>query len=645
MAQGSALLFTMVLSLLLGGCPRPAPTPAPRPVSTSALEARLLLPPDPAAAQALAELERRSRTGDRGARWAVAHYLLDVFDLARLTGDDGARAWLWRALALPGAPQRGPAATAQVLLRLQALAEAVDAAGGEAGGSGGPAAPRGAAGAGPSAAQGKALRALVGSDRAFLASSGGLRERVGALRALRGGPLGYAAELRLYALCAQAFRAAILAPPDARPRVVNHCLYALYDVDPGPHLAQGARPPDPPWTAYRRSLEALLERVGGAGHRPAEIASRLLARERRFFGESAERLPLVVGDRVPGLPVLGRGRPWQGGAAILRLPDQLVTGGASVVRPEPRHFRVALSRLFFAHGQRTHLTLFAPADLPASALTVLLERAADTGFYTLGLGGGRPLKTRVGYWRLTEQAPMALRELPVSLAPSSEAARTLTTLTREQLGWDRECGRHGLGLIVAPGEVTAAGPDGRLSPVPADGSLATAAVTAASALHRAFPGACALWIAADPALRYGDLLAVAERLDRRDTEALRAFRYLGLLVTAPPIPASGNSFPQRVALREKARVDLARLPRRLAEGAEALKAALRPCYLDALDALPTRWARLEVTSTPEKTLVSQLRGTSPEEEKLNACVAGAVDAWRRGRAVASPLRFQVHLKP
>lgn len=643
-----------VVAALGAGCPKP-PVNSPRRVSsTVTLAARLVLPPDEGADRALVELRRRVAAGDRAAAWEVAHYLFDLFDFARLTGDPAARAWLWKALSLPGTPGRGVEPTRRVLDRLEGLVKGLQenaerrpptSASEPARASGGGATAAGATPRGSGPARAAALLPLLTSDRAFLAEPAAFPKRVAVLRAARRGPLGYAAELRLYAVCAQAFRAAVLAPPDERPRVLNHCLYALFEVDPTPHIRPGARIPDPPWSAYQVGLAALLDRVADAGHRPAELASRLLARDRRFYAASLQALPLSVGEQVTGLPALPGGRPWAGGAAVLRLADQLVVGGRGMLRPEARDMRVALSRLFFSHGQRTHLTLFAPGDLDVRLLKELLERAADTGFYTLGLGGGRALESREGYWTVTERRPVELREMVVSLAPSSEAARTLTTLTREELLWDRDCARHGLGLILRPGEVLAAGPDGRLEPVRPTGAYAEAAVGAAVSLQRAFPGACGLWVAAEPGVSFAELFGVVERLSRRDRPELLAFRYLGLQLETPPLPASGNAFPQRVHNRLKAQVNLGGWPKRLAASGPVLEAGIRPCYLDALDTLPTRWARLEVVSTSDKTLVSQQRGTSPEEERLNSCVVGAVEAWRRGQDSLGPLRFQVNLRP
>ncbi|MDY0001958.1 MAG: hypothetical protein RBU30_11730 [Polyangia bacterium] len=621
---GLVLLQASLLAFV-AGCPKTQPATPPRPATTGALAARLMFPPDQGAEQALVELERRGAATDRQAAWEAARYLFDLYDFARLTGDAPARAWLWKALALPGAPGRGAAATRQVLELLERRIAGL---------------PSGVGGKGPAA-----LSALIASDRAFLAEPSAFPRRVATLRALRDGPLGYAAELRLYALGAQSFRAAVLAPPETRPLVLNHCLYALYDMDAAPHLRAVGRAPDPPWNAYREGLAAILERVGAAGHRQAELASRLLERDRRFYASNLHALPLAIGAQVPRLPRIAAGRPFGGGAAVLRLADQVVIGGRGLVRPEARDFRVALSRLFFAHGQRTHLTLFGPEDLDTRHLKELLERAADTGFYTLGLGGGKASTSREGYWASTGKDPLEPRELVVSLAPSSEAARTLTNLGREELQWDRGCARHGIGLILRQGEVVAAGPEGRLEPIRPIGSLSEAAVSAVSGLHRAFPGACGLWVAAEPGVTYGELIRVAERLLGRDRPELQAFSYLGLLLDPPGLPPSGNAFPQRVQQRLKARVALASWPRRLASSEPALVSAIRPCYLDALDILPTRWARLDVVSTPEKTLVSQPRGTSPEEERLNACVSGAVEAWRRGEDTIGPLRFQVDLKP
>lgn len=655
--------IAFLLSLALSGCPRPQPRPRPRPLSIESLRARLRLPPSDETRQALDELRRRAAQGHRRAGWEAAHYLLDVYDLARLTGDDAARRWLWRALELPGAPRRGAKATRQVLARLTRLARALPA---DAAGAADPprrtrpratdpraqpprraaAAPRGRGAPGPArtaagiASRAAALRALLRSDRAFLTQRRSVAERVAELRRLKKGPLRYAALLRLYALCGQAFRAAVLASPEARPRILNHCLVPLYDIDASPHFRKKDPPPHPPWSVYRRGMRALLTAAAGAGPRPAEIVSRLRARDRRFFAKQAHRLPLALHGQSEALVRLRAGRPWRGGPAVLRLQDQLISGGKTVERPQERHFRVEMSRLFFAHGKRTHFTLFAPRTLPARKLVALLERAADVGFYTLGLGGVRRLSARRGYWKLTERPPVEPRELSVSLAPSSEAARVLEGLSAQTLRWDARCAGQGLGLVLRPDAVVPAGKDGRLDPVRAEAGLASAALTAASSLKAAFPGECALWLSPGPEVPYVQIVAVARRL-----AAKGVFEYLGYRIHPPKAPAGGGSFKRRVEQRQAARVTVRRLPRRLRNERESLAQAVRPCYLQALDELPSRWARLSVRSTPEKTLVTQQRGTSPEEVSLNECVAEKVTRWRKNRGLQGLLRLQLRLKP
>ena len=637
----TAVLVTLAIGLT--ACPHPRPRPRPRPVATPVLAGRLQLPPDGSARQAFVTLQRRAHRGDGGAAWAVAHYLLDVYDYARLTGAREARRWLWAALGLPGRAQRGPQATARVIAALlqQARPPAASTRSAAAPASPSPRpAPRGGA-----AARWRALRALLTSDRDFQARRVALPARVKALRRLKRGPLRYAALLRLYSPCAQAFRAAVLAPPAARPRILNYCLVSLYEIDPTPHLRTHGAPPNPPWTAYRRGLRALLDAMEGAGARPAVTVARLRAQDRRFFTEQSHRLPLVVSGLGARLVPLSGGRRWSGGAAILRLEDQFITGGKVVVRPQKRHFRVALSRLFFANGRRTHLTVFAPGLLATGQLTALLERAADVGFYTVGLGGARRLARRVGYWRLTEQPPQELREVVISLAPSSEAARTLKNLPVKTLRWDARCARHGLGLVLRREAVVPTGPDGQLEPIAAAEDLGAAAVQAAAALQGAFPGACGLWLAPQRDVTFAQLIAVVTALRQASRPDVRAFRYLGLRLAVPKPAAGGGIFARRVQARRAATVKVLGLARRYRAHRAALAQAVRPCYLDALDENPGRWARLSVQSTPDKTLVNQVRGTSPEEVSLNECVAAAVSEWRKAQGLLGLVQLQLRLKP
>jgi hypothetical protein len=72
---------------------------------------------------------------------------------------------------------------------------------------------------------------------------------------------------------------------------------------------------------------------------------------------------------------------------------------------------------------------------------------------------------------------------------------------------------------------------------------------------------------------------------------------------------------------------------------------LRPCYLQALDRTATRWAVYEVRAGESKALVTQLKGTTPEEASLGECVGAAVDTWRRVGNVPGNLRIRVELRP
>lgn len=653
--------LVMSIAVLLGGCPNSGvePRPVPRGPTVAKLKGALELPPGEAAAAALRALLELGEKGNREASWEVTHYLFDLYDQARLTGDGSARTLLWQGLGQTGPARRGAEATRTVvqglLTRLNDFLRRPAAASARAGSGG--VGPTGTP-SGPAAARDQdekrrrlalRLKALLQSDEAFLTGAKGLGHRLRLLKSERRGPTGYAAELRLYALCAQAFRVAVLAPPQRRPAILNHCLYPLFELDPAPHLKPGTAVPQPPWTLYQQGLGELLGAVAAANRRAGALASLLEERDRQFYELRRHRLPILLHSQARDIPTLRGGRPYRWHSALMVRPDQLVYGGRSVLKPQARHFRVALSEAFFAGNKQTHVTLFATTGLPMAMLKPVLERAAATGFYSVGFGGVVTAASEVGFWRLAKgPTPIRLREVPLSLAPISAAAATLKTIPVSRLRWASACDQHQLGVLLGQGEATAYGPDGRLQPVLSTRSTGEALLQALGQLRDAFPSACAVRIAATDKLSYAELLAALSTLHSKGWSpttpgSARGWRYVGYDL-GPPKPTAAT-FASRVQVRIAAKITLPRLPRRLRAQREELARRIRPCYLRALDVTPARWAELEVRSTADKTLVNQARGTSPEEISLNGCVADEVSGWRKARAVAGPLRFTVQLKP
>ncbi len=646
--MAKTLPVVCVTMLLAAGCPSGRPAPRARAAGSllPSLERGLVWPPTASVGGVLSQLARLTGPGSRRARWARLRYLFDLYDFARLTGDGQARELLLRAQGLTGREPKGPATTRLVAGRLLAGLEAFARQGrrgslaGHDAVSGSPPGHTPGAAKHPRAAtshlaEALALIRLLRSDLLFLRDPKTLRARVALLKAALGTMVAPAARLRLYSICAQAFRAAVRAAPSRRQWILNHCIPVLYDFDPEPHLRTQGAPPAPPWTAYRDRLQRLLD-AAAVGPRMSSLVGLRTEMDGRFYAGNGARLPVLLHRQIGDLPRLSGGRPYTGASALVLRSDQLLIGGRSILRPRLRHIRVALTEAFFAGNGQTHLTVFAPRSLPAGRLAPLLERATATGFYTVGLGGVQVASSRVGYWATRREVrPIRLREVVLSLAPISAAAATLKGLSPRLLGWDRACARHGLGVLLATRQATPYGPDGRLGPLLSPRSTAEALGLALARLRAAFPTACGLRISADPALSYADLLEAVASVGGK------GWRWLGY-ATPPGIPAS-NTFPTRVAARLAARVSLRRWPRRLRKSRGDLRRLIRPCYLDGLDTRPTRWGVLEVHSSPTKTLVNQLRGTSPEELSMNGCVARAVTSWRRSHGVVGLLRFRVSL--
>lgn len=631
-------LLSLISLCALGatGCPKPKPQPngKPRGPDVATLERSLELPPVAATRPALAQLDRLAAQRNRRARWSRLRYLFDLYDFARLTGEAPARRLLLRALGGTGAEPRGARATRLVLDRLTAALRAFSKP---------PAPALGAPHAGRQMKTPRRMAALLAgllrSDRAFGRDPKTLAARLKLLKAARTGPVAAAATLRLYSLCAQAFRVAARAAPSRRTFVLNHCLYALYDFDPSPHLRLVGAAPQPPWTTYRDRLQQLLDSAA-SGPRMAALVGLRTELDRRFYRRNAARLPVLLFEHARDLPRLTGGQPYRGTSALVLRTDQLLLGGRVVVRPGKRHFRVALTEAYFAGNRHTRVSLFPVAGLPMGQLAPVLERAAATGFYTVGFGGVVMSPSRAGYWRRPRKAkPLRPREVGISLAPISAAAASLRNLAPAQLGWDRTCARDRLGVLLADREATPYGPDGRLSPLSSPQSTAQALQLALARLRSAFPTACAVRIAAAPKLTYGAFLAAIATL--RGSPGWRWFGY----DRPPGKPAANATFAGRVSARLAAKVKLQRWPRQLRAPKRDLIRRIRPCYLQSLDKAPARWGRLEAHSASNKTLVSQLRGTNPEELTLNNCIARAIDAWRKHHSVDIPLRLGIQLKP
>ncbi len=642
-------LFSICLgSLLLLGCPQTTPQPngKPRGPDVAVLDRTLELPPSEGVGRGLRQLEHLSQKGNLRARWSRLRYLFQLYDFARLTGEGPARKVLLSSLGFSGREKRGAQTTRLVLDRLTAAFVAF--------GRGttpkstsmptSTSAPRPVAPLRPQRSLARRWAGLLRSDRAFLDDPKTLPERLKLLKAERSGPASAAALLRLYALCAQAFRVAVRADPRSRSRVLNHCLYSLYDFDPAPHLGRVGAPPHPPWTVYQNGLQKLLDKVAAASPRLVALAGLRMDLDRRFLRHNGARLPVLLHGLARDLPRLTAGRPYGGSSPLVLRADQLLAGGRVVMRPRKRHFRVALTEAYFAGNRQTQVTLFAVSSLAMGRIAPVLERAAATGFTRVGFGGVVSAPSDVGYWRVDRRTtPLRLREVVVSLAPISAAAATLKPSDLAKVGWNRTCARHGLGVLLATRQATPYGPDGRLGPVLSPRSTGEALVLALSRLRAAFPTACAVRISAHAKLAYADFLAAMVAL-RAAPRSAADWPWVGYAL-GPGKPPGNAAFANRVAVRLAAKVTLQRWPRRLKASPGDLKRRIRPCYLQVLDTMPTRWGRLEVHSAPGKTLVNQVRGTSPEELSLNSCVARAVDAWRKQHQVERSLRFRVGLKP
>ena len=483
-----------------------------------------------------------------GDRFERVHRLIDLYDDARFAQRAESRAALGRELGV--AVGTGPAATDRVVRALLVEVDRVLAA------------ERLHAGA-------QAARTLLEFDGTPPAARAEVLQRIKEVKAIdrSGGPMAPNARLRLAAYCWRALDDATRAPWRQRPFAIAHCLYPLYDSDPGAYFDRDPdrRPPLPDWKELHRSaVDILNERIypwGRLGH-----ASTALVRRLEAIIERREEMPVEPVSEV----MVSADAPLYDWAPVAE-----ATTKVEVLRERIQGDGRGQVALRVAPGGK--------GDIPD-----LARKALEAGAGEIQLLAARRQKLQVpsgDYWATkwqrtpqrgwTERTSYVTRAavVPIALAPLGD---TPATGSRSPYAVDFAAGLR-LTLVIGAARWRLVGEQGELANIPANDKPDPAAllVEALVRVRAAFPDQQALALVVEPAAPNGQVIAAAAAAARR--RGAPFFR-LGLAAKAPPV--RGSSLARRVKLRSGASVAV--VPDTLA----GRRPALLACYQDAIEKAP-----------------------------------------------------------
>jgi hypothetical protein len=616
------LAHLLALASIAAGCPAPG-TRRPEPELELRRHGRALsLPPTEATLVALEALRRTEGAAACAAQETRLHYLLDLFDFARLAPRTGeatpGHAELWRALALPGLPGRGPLATRMVLERIgRARATTRSACGGRS--------------------------TLVAASDQLLELDGRPRRTLDAMRAVAraykriaagAGPLAANAELRLLDWCSKAIRLAAGGDPAAQPARINQCLLTLWDADPTPYFdpRPALRPTDPPWTLLADRLGTRRARLAGepAAARLRPLVRALAEDDQRFRELAAPILPTPLDLSKLPLPRSTAGAPWDrtplvllsergalvGGRAILAEAEDAALESAIAVRlHNDRRGRVCLAAAASASVARVLEVARAARRAGASILELAVvrevARRAPPGDVQATLFGSRPV--------------LRLEALPVSLALYS--AVSAGGRGRDQplgITFDRDSAPSELALILGRTEVTAVSRDGVLAPRPRaelDALLAT--------LRRAYPEDRSLLLGLEASLSHGELLRVLE-VTLRAPHGFAA----AAIAASGMVPRGEGDLGATLRTLEALRIAIEPAALRA-----TLAPRLRRCYLDAR--LEARKAEGELVLRASEKGARTIGGSLRSARKLRGCVEASLAGAGLERGARVEVRFSL----
>jgi hypothetical protein len=590
--------LVVVVAACSGAAVRPGDVGKHATAMTAADRAALVLPPVAETRAALQRLAALADKNDVEAAWARLHYLVDLFDEARVFRREADKALLLEVLGVGGAPSPTDAVLDALLVAADRLL----------------AADRLHAGA-------LAARTLLERDRHPPTTREALFPRVVAVKSIaRGaGPLAANALLRLHDMCAQALADAAVAPPVERVERMNVCLYPLYDADPAIYFSPdpARRPPEPAWRDFAEGLSALAEELGRSGSRLSPAGGSLIAEDKELIARIGVALPVRPDAQALRVPRATGGEAYRF-TPLLTLGD----GG----KPSGEHAE-ALGRLVAADG-RGRVTVALGAEARGEAIVdaagTLLKATATT--LELGVAVEQKVRSVAGdYWQArlpSDQTLVGLAVLPIALDELAGPAQASSAGSERPRAseWDPARAPLRLHLVVGTGEwqLVAGGGAFPAVPVAEDGVAGTEALRAQlRQLRRAFPDEGGLLVVVKPGV---SVRAVAQALVAARGEAgARLFPVLALAPAAPVMGAKGELW-ERVQRRAKADVGL---PEDLASRVPAVRA----CWLEAVDrGLPAGSFLLEADGQGARVI------EGPADPALRQCVVGRIGSALAGRS-------------
>lgn len=343
--------------------------------------------------------------------------LLDVFDAARFTGDEGAREVLWTALG-GTAMGRGPEATREAETRLLTEALALDlrpdldddARGFLAG-----------------------AITLLSADLGLIAGAEDLSVRVAAYRnvAETGHPRAADnAHWRLYDHVRGCLAGAVSAPPERRLEIALHSLYVRED-SLAPWLDDRAVHAQPPWPAPSELWSLFTREVAALGAEPRwrGVLDRRAGGDADLERTVLSALPAARDERWDVLRVpSGTGRK-DSLAPVVTIADRQVTidlgrpDAVTAERGAPELVRALESAL--SRDGRGVVLLVAPPMLPSPALNSILRTLLDARVARVEAAVREP--------RLTEGTGDIIAALPLDIVRASDQGPAAQAIGRARL--------------------------------------------------------------------------------------------------------------------------------------------------------------------------------------------------------------------
>jgi hypothetical protein len=589
-----ALLFARValVTLACAACssrPKSTTTPSGRsdePFDLSDEEPHMVVPTTSQTTESLQRVKAAADQGNVSAAWGYVHYLIDLFDWARVTKDTTAKSALAQALGLEDGSGRG--FTDQVLDALLVRIDAILTI------------DRLHAGA-------LSAKTLLQSDRAPPKQRKELFDHMAELKSVsRGnGPVSANATLRLIAFCERAFRDAAQAPTPYRPGILAYCLYPLFDSDPEPYFDEdpSRRPPEPAWQDLVHRMTELARQMDASATRIKALGTRLVAENSKFIGEHKGLMPTRRDPKELGVPSVPRAVPYEW-TPIVHLGD-----GSKIAADLKERIAKVLEQ-----DKRDRVALAFSSQAPASALYGGAKVAAAAGARAIELVVGFPQALKVppgDYWydRLTGGKVERMGVLALALDPLTATDAGKPRDAPRATAWDPARASLQLHLTVGPKAWTLSAPGGTFPAIPTEGGEDPAAALRKllTQIRDAFPDEDGLFVHADAGATYAAVVQAASAA-LFDPDGRAVFGALALSHDAPR--AKGKDLPARVARRAAVKVTVS--PEPLADSARAV----RRCVQEAVDR-GTKMAAMSLEPAAGGVKVT----SGPKDPALRKCVS------------------------